>query len=155
MIRKILTMICVSAFALNTLLWIASYWNIWIFIGRTTHGTDIGLARGCLFVHYLVYSGGGPRPVIDSCDAGGFNGLQTVWAPPMVYGGNLPGSTEIDAYVPVNLFAVVLMPITIYLLLPIHRRRKRKKLGLCTKCAYDLRGSKDICPECGQEFETT
>ncbi len=37
--------------------------------------------------------------------------------------------------------------------LPLHRRRKRKKLGLCLKCGYDLRGSSERCPECGQEFE--
>ena len=34
----------------------------------------------------------------------------------------------------------------------VHRRRKRKKLGLCVKCGYDLRGSKERCPECGTGY---
>ena len=35
---------------------------------------------------------------------------------------------------------------------PIYRRRKRKKLGLCLECEYDLRGSAERCPECGTKF---
>ena len=49
--------------------------------------------------------------------------------------------------------AIVCMSALLCVYLPLHRRRKRKKLGLCLKCGYDLRGSTDRCPECGEEFE--
>ena len=48
--------------------------------------------------------------------------------------------------------AIISMSALLCVYLPIHRRRKRKKLGLCLKCGYDLRGSKERCPECGVGF---
>ena len=35
-----------------------------------------------------------------------------------------------------------------------HRRRQRKKLGLCLGCGYNLRGLIELrCPECNTPFE--
>jgi predicted amidophosphoribosyltransferase len=51
--------------------------------------------------------------------------------------------------------ALVSLPLLIYLLaqaIKTPRRiihRHRSKNGLCLQCGYDLRESKDRCPECG------
>lgn len=45
------------------------------------------------------------------------------------------------------------MPIGATWVICFHRRRKRKKLGLCLKCGYDLRASIERCPECGTAFK--
>ena len=60
-------------------------------------------------------------------------------------------SAVIWLWLPVLLFGVW----PAWRLLPFHRRRKRKKLGLCLKCGYDLRASKERCPECNTPFEKT
>ncbi len=54
----------------------------------------------------------------------------------------------VPLWMPSGLFAVLL----VLCFLPLGRRRKRKRLGLCVKCGYDLRASKDRCPECGTGF---
>jgi hypothetical protein len=55
------------------------------------------------------------------------------------------------------LAVVFLLYPTFWVLVPwrrARRRAKRRALGLCDACGYDLRGSADAgrCPECGMEF---
>ena len=59
---------------------------------------------------------------------------------------------KLPLWIPTVVFAIGSIS---FILIPFHRRRKRKKLGLCIKCGYDLRASKDRCPECGEEFGST
>ena len=57
-------------------------------------------------------------------------------------------SLSIPLWMPIALFGFLFWRSFV----PLHRRRKRKKLGLCLKCGYDLRASKERCPECGTGF---
>ncbi len=70
---------------------------------------------------------------------------RAVWLPQSA------GGIIVPLWIPTALFTLILW----FSSLPLHRRRKRKKLGLCQKCGYDLRASKDRCPECGEEFGST
>ncbi len=66
--------------------------------------------------------------------------------------GGFPGLTthSVPLWIPSVVFLVLGLSCVVP---PAYRNRKRKKLGLCLSCGYDLRGSKDRCPECGTEFE--
>ena len=60
-------------------------------------------------------------------------------------------SLSIPLWMPIALFGFLFWRSFV----PLYRRRKRKKLGLCLKCGYDLRGSSERCPECGKEMDET
>ena len=78
----------------------------------------------------------------------GYAGLDTLWLPR--YSSQ---SGIFHLMIPFWLPALFFTAASWLLVVPSIRRRKRKKLGLCVKCGYDLRGSMDQCPECGESFE--
>jgi hypothetical protein len=48
--------------------------------------------------------------------------------------------------------AAALLPCATFAV-PLHRRRQRRRRGQCAACGYDVRASKDRCPECGKPLE--
>lgn len=83
---------------------------------------------------------------------------QPVWLPYQIFGGR--STTVIPSgfmyLIPFWMVVVGLLVTFSCACGPIKqlRRRKRKKFGLCLRCGYDLRESKERCPECGTGFET-
>ena len=83
-------------------------------------------------------------------DCFGFDDLTTRWRPRFDR-STLP--TMARLVVPLWILVAVFALSLTLCCLPVYRCRKRKKLGLCLKCGYDLRGSGERCPECGTAIE--
>lgn len=64
-----------------------------------------------------------------------------------------PGTTtyqrEVSASLPMWLPIILLGVCPGTALVSFWRLRRRRRLGLCVQCSYDLRGSEGACPECG------
>ena len=156
MLRKTLTILCLIGLLLSVGLWGVSYHGVTYKKMSKIEGMELFAIHGSLWV--IVWTGTDMVGSDASCG----------WT-----FGRVPDRMRRHGIIPwfesqtVNmvqvsfLFLPLYIPVLILAILPfltarrIRRRRKRKKLGLCLKCGYDLRGSKDKCPECGQEFETT
>jgi hypothetical protein len=60
----------------------------------------------------------------------------------------------VDFVVTIGIFTA---PATVPMLVRLIRRRRSKlrfMAGRCPACNYDMRGSKDVCPECGNPTAT-
>ncbi len=167
MLRKTLTILSLIGLLLSVGAWGVSYWGY--FYGVFLDDYEVLVWAGdCRFRHKPPpLSGWMPQVMADAESTVYFQAIQSPtlveehvkkigsfgsWT---ITGGRVfrcGTSHSVPLWIPSVAFFVLGISCVVP---PAYRRRKRKKLGLCVKCGYDLRASKDRCPECGQEFETT
>ncbi len=148
--RKTLTILSLVGLLLSVGLWGASYFPVG-YVSKRQQFPAFGVVNGLLTIS--------EAPMLWQSTGLHYGNKQvsgTFWWPPQSYSlwssGPLGWSILLPLWMPTMLFASVTVSCSLG---GHHRRRKRKKLGLCVKCGYDLRASKDRCPECGEEFGST
>ena len=152
MLRKTLTILSLIGLLLSVGLWGVSYFNF-CYCG-TKYGFVL-MQGGVSNIHedvpgYALYSPHFNCFVFTGWGLAGFEGWTTVWLPRWASWGRLP-CVLLPLWVPAAFFAACYWFLSLG---PTYRRRKRKKLGLCPECGYDLRASNERCPECGTGFSS-
>ncbi len=145
MFRKILTILSLVGLLLSVGLWVVSYFYLWFRLGDYY----IAVNRGALecFWYAGTYAGLEWERVPEGINWYGFFGFDMLLVPGLYRTPHSHGFL-VPLWIPTILLSSPLwLPY-----IPWYRRRERKKLGLCAKCGYDLRGSKGRCPECGTTF---
>src|SRR5262245_47164116 len=162
MLRRVLLILSVVGLASSVGLWAGSYWPAQV---TFANGFQICLKAGGLNVHlplvkpvtttvqrpagHVAFGVDGdgvwrlevcPGTVLE-----GFQGFRTSWRPRFLVNGALA-----ILLVPLWLIALVSAVPSGFIMLAGSSSRRRR-LGLCLRCGYDLRGSPAACPECGHE----
>ncbi len=160
MIRKSLTILSLIGLLLSVGLWSASYWIFAYFNPQVS----IHAFEGCVYLRMWDQEQYDFATLKSEMNSFGFrsvsigNNLFAVqtfqgWRTSFWLGEIVPSAAATTAAFPLWIPTLTFALLPAYALLPYHRRRKRKKLGLCLQCGYDLRGSSGRCPECGEAFD--
>jgi hypothetical protein len=144
MLRRVLLILSVVGLVGTLSLWGLSYMNIYwsqnapvdspIDFFRLTRGA-VSLLWGADYFD--------DNPFGWECQ--GFRGLGTNWWPPSIKVSFYGGHIILPMWMPAAFFSAFLgMRLAFF---------RRRRLGLCPGCGYDLTGSPGACPECGHEKE--
>lgn len=150
MVRIFVAISSATAVLISVTLWVLSYAQP---VLRFRQPHTFIVRYGCItagHAYYVGYGGyGGPGPI----DLGP---IGTCWIPYLLVQDRSGIHHEfhwavwIPLWIPTLLFSLVAWRS----FLPIWNRRKRRKLGLCFNCGYNLRAlTEPRCPECGTPFE--
>jgi len=82
---------------------------------------------------------------------GVYSGTESIPTPTYSFDGEV---SQCELLVPHWFLAAAAAIIPILRLGRLHRRYRRRRRGMCVKCGYDLRATKNRCPECGTPCES-
>ena len=148
MLRRTLTILSFIGLLLSVGLWGVSYSDVFYYLQRRqTQHYFVGLGDGACRFFYVEM---GPSSLVPGLHWSGYTNLNTEWKPDLdVEAGEV--RLSVPLWMPTVVFGLLLASCRPLLF---HRRRKRKKLGLCVKCGYNLKGlSEPRCPECNTPFD--
>ena len=91
----------------------------------------------------------GKEPLVESRGALGFFYLHRRLPPPSNSGASFPNLVTVNPVSPLLLFSALPAVVCSRRFYRWYRARDLIAQGLCVQCGYDLRASKDRCPECG------
>jgi hypothetical protein len=159
---NILTVLSLVLCVVTMVLGILSLWVVMLW-GYCGNGggpyVEVSSSRGCIDVEYEpAYAGSGSPwtgfyafPADDFSNSLRWNhlGFDMHTIEPSAYG---PEFAIEEFYIP-EWFICSVTAIPPFLWYRSYRLRRLRKLkGLCLQCGYDLRASKERCPECGTAF---